>query len=151
MAVFYKLYQDKRNKSKFKGQWYARAITTTMTDTAQLAEVIQRNCTCKRSDVLAVLAELVEVMRDELQASHSVKINGLGIFRIGLATKPAIKAEEFNATKNVVGMRINFLPEVRVGGDRKRTRALLSGTTVREAPKNPIDTSKKPAKPNPQG
>ena len=60
MAVMYKLYQNNRKDSKTKGKWYARAIHTQMTETDVLAERIQRNCTVKRSDVLAVLSELVE-------------------------------------------------------------------------------------------
>jgi hypothetical protein len=32
-------------------------------NTRQLAEIIQRNCTVKKSDVLAVLDELVETLR----------------------------------------------------------------------------------------
>jgi hypothetical protein len=37
---------------------------TQTTDLSALAERIQRNCTAKKSDVLAVLTELVEVMQD---------------------------------------------------------------------------------------
>lgn len=150
MAIFYKLYQDKRNTSHFKDKWYARAMMTATVDTDDLAEIIQRNCTCKRSDVLAVLTELAEVMRGELLASHSVKLNGLGIFRVGLATKPADKASDFSPAKNIVGMRINFLPEVRISPDRKRQRPLISGASVREAPKNAVDT-KKPKTPKQGG
>lgn len=34
MAVMYKLRQEKNPKSKFKGQWYARAIAIETVDTA---------------------------------------------------------------------------------------------------------------------
>ena len=76
MAVFYRLYQDTKKDSKFKGMWYARSIVTDVVDTEVLAERIQRNCSMKKSDVQAVLTELVEVMNDELQASHRVKLYG---------------------------------------------------------------------------
>ena len=60
MAVLYKLRQEKRTKSKFKGQWYARSIAIDTVNTAALAEIMQQNCTVKKSDILAVIAELVE-------------------------------------------------------------------------------------------
>ena len=55
MAVMYKLYQDKRLNSSTKDKWYARAIHPQVIETDALAERIQRNCTVKRSDVVAVL------------------------------------------------------------------------------------------------
>lgn len=49
-----------------------------------LAEKMQRNCSVKRSDVKAVLTELVEIMNDEQHAFHRVKLEGLGSFKIDL-------------------------------------------------------------------
>ena len=62
MAVFYRLHQDQSTGTKRSGKWYARAVPTAVIGTRQLAEIIQRNCTVKKSDVMAVLEELVEVM-----------------------------------------------------------------------------------------
>lgn len=98
----YKLYQDKRKGVPTSGLWYARAIHPQVIETDALAERIQRNCTVKRSDVVAVLSELVEVMQDELQQSRVVKLNGFGSFKIGLRTRPAAKAFDFNVPGNVV-------------------------------------------------
>ena len=93
MAVFYKLHQEKRKESKFKGQWYARAVATETVNTMALADIMQQNCTLKRSDIVAVIAELVDVMKQQLQDSKRIKLDGLGTFKIGLNTKPAAKAE----------------------------------------------------------
>lgn len=154
MAVMYKLYQNNRKDSKTKGKWYARAIHTQMTETDVLAERIQRNCTVKRSDVLAVLSELVEVMQDELQACHVVKLNGFGLFKIGMRTKPADTAAKFNVSENVVNFRVNFIPEMKGGGKgMKRSRKFLDKLSVQEAPKNAVDTTKPatPASPSTNG
>lgn len=144
MAVMYKLYQDKRMSSTTKDKWYARAIHPQVIETDALAERIQRNCTVKRSDVVAVLAELVEVMQDELQQSRVVKLNGFGSFKIGLRTRPAAKAFDFNVPGNVVNYCVNFLPEMTGGGGKgkKRNRRFLDGIKVQEAPKNSVDTAK---------
>ena len=57
MAVFYRLHQDQSTGTKRSGKWYARAVPTACIGTRQLAEIIQRNCTVKKSDVMAVLEE----------------------------------------------------------------------------------------------
>lgn len=148
MSVLYKLHQDNRKNSLNKGKWYGRAVITSTSDTAKLAEIIQRNCTAKRSDVVAVLTELVEVMQSELQASHSVKLDGFGTFKIGLKTKPADTAADFSVGKNVAGMRVNFTPQLHISANKSRTQTFLSGCKVQEAPKNNVDTTKVVA-PNP--
>lgn len=147
----YKLYQDKRKGVPTSGLWYARAIHPQVIETDALAERIQRNCTVKRSDVVAVLAELVEVMQDELQQSRVVKLNGFGSFKIGLRTRPSAKASDFNVASNVVNYRVNFIPEMTGGGGKgkKRNRKFLDGIKVQEAPKNSVDT-KKPAEGKPE-
>jgi predicted histone-like DNA-binding protein len=132
MSVKYKLYQDNRATSKFKGMWYARSVVTDVTDLNKLAERIERNCTAKKSDVLAVLTELVETMQDELQASHRVKLNGFGSFKMGLATSPAKTAKDFTATTNVKSLHVLFQPELKISTDGVRTKTFLSGVKVEE-------------------
>ena len=84
MSVYYRLYQNKLKNSKVYGKYFARAVHTDMVDLDDIAEIIERNCTLKRSDVKACLTELVEVMRDKMQSSNKVRINGLGIFKINV-------------------------------------------------------------------
>lgn len=96
------------------GRYYAKAVHTATVDLDTLAERIQRNCTAKKSDCVAVLTELAEVMKDELLSSHIVKINGLGSFKIGLKSKYAKTDSEFNAAQHITGSKVNFRPEYNV-------------------------------------
>lgn len=139
MAVFYRLYQNNNENFVNKGKWYARATMTETVDMKKLAERIQRNCTAKRSDVWAVLTELVEVMQDELQASHRVKLDGFGAFKIGIQSVGADSVKDFTAIKHVKGLRVIFQPETKISADKTRTRTFLTGCTVQEAPKNAIE------------
>lgn len=139
MAVLYKLYQNNRKNSSTRGQWYARATMTNDVTLEKLASIIQRNCSMKKSDVLAVLTELVEVMQDELQASHRVKLDGFGAFKIGIQSKASDTVKDFNAAKHVKGLRVIFQPETKISADKTRTRTFLTGCTVQEAPKNAIE------------
>ncbi|MBP3757804.1 MAG: HU family DNA-binding protein [Prevotella sp.] len=85
MSVLYRLYQNQNKKNtKAYGKWYAKAVHTNVYDTDKLAEEVQRNCSMKKSDVKAVIEELIEVMARELGNSHAVTLDGLGLFRVGI-------------------------------------------------------------------
>lgn len=112
MAVQYVTKQDKRKSGN--QLWYGRAIHPTTVDLDTLAERIQRNCSMTKGDVLAVLTEMVSVMRDELQNSNKVKINGLGTFSVGLRTIGTEREEDFNAVDNIKAFVVNFLAEGKV-------------------------------------
>lgn len=143
MALFYRLYKDnRRNNASTFGKWYARAVATETVTTEQLAEEMQANCTVKKADILAVLAELVETMKRQLQNSKRVKLDNFGSFKIGMKTKPAETAADFNVSTHVKDIHMLFQPEVRIDKDKKRTRAFLSGCNVKELPKNDVDTQK---------
>ncbi len=146
MALYYKLYQEKREGAKYLNKWYARAKITGQIDLRQLSKKIQENVSVKESDVYAVILEMVNVMKTELQNSHSVKIDRLGIFTPAISTKPAESAAAFTAAANVRSIRVNFLPERLylngTGKGKKPTTTLLEGVKVRELPKNDVDTSK---------
>ena len=132
MSVKYVLKKVNSEKSPINGKWYARAKMTEVIDLEGIAERIQRNCTAKMSDVKAVLTELIETMRDELQASHRVKLNGFGSFRIGLKSKAADSPKTFKASTNIKGLHVVFQPEVKTSADGTRTKTFLTGTQVKE-------------------
>lgn len=154
MAILYKLFQDNRKNSSYPGKWYARAIHQNIVGLDDIAERIQRNCSMKMSDVLAVLTEMREVIKDELQASNAVRLDGIGIFSPGIKTIPADTAADFSPLKNIVGYRINFKPASHVqnvgvkttGGVKRMTvKDWTVGITCKEAHKNAVDTEKKDA------
>ena len=62
MALNYKIYQSNANNST-KGKFYARASHKETVGIKELAAVMQDNCTVKHSDIVAVLSELSEVMK----------------------------------------------------------------------------------------
>ena len=93
MSVLYKIYENKNKKSAGYKKFYARAVHQGVVDLAAISAQIERNCSLKRSDVTAVLIELVEVMTAHLQDSKRVRIDGLGTFKVGLRCKPAARLQ----------------------------------------------------------
>ena len=131
MALLYKIVRDNRKDSN--NLYYGRAVQIGTKDMADIASVIQRNCTVKRSDVMAVLTELVEVMTDMLQDSYAVKLDGFGTFKIGLKTIGADKQENFSISRNVTGLRINFLSTGKKDqASNKVVRTFLNGATLQK-------------------
>ena len=131
MALLYKLVRDNRKDSN--NLWYGKAVQINSIDMEGIAEIIQRNCTVKKSDVLAVLTELVETMTDQLQNSVTVKLDGFGTFKIGLKTVGAVKAEDFSVSRNVTGLRVNFLSEGKKDvATNKVTRKFLQGAVLQK-------------------
>lgn len=125
MAIQVNVYQDKRkNGNKL---FYGRAYHVNTINREQLAERIQANCTVKRSDVQAVLTELVEVMNYELANSNKVLLDGFGYFSIGCKTSGALTKEEWNVNDNLKGFRVNFLPASKRQNGKVSSKTFISG------------------------
>ncbi len=140
MSVLYRLYQNNNRKNpKAYGKWYAKAVQTNEYDIDMLANEVQRNCSMKKSDVKAVIEELCEVMARELGNSHAIRLQGLGTFRAGLKSSGTVTVREFNAAKNITGIKINFLPiRTRDAASKKYTSPMTAQWHVQEAPKNTV-------------
>lgn len=142
MALNYQLKKSTRN-DKTKGMWYARAVHTGVVDTDKLAELMQDNCTVKRSDILAVLSELVDVMTAQLQESKVVKLDRLGSFKVGLSSSGVEQPSDWKASSNLVGLHVLFTPERKLdtaSGTYRRT--FLNGVTLKEQNYYDVDSSK---------
>ena len=141
MALLYKIVRDNRKNSG--NLYYGRAVQIQTVDTNGLADIIQRNCTVKKSDVLAVINELVEVMTDQLQNSVTVKLDGFGSFKIGLKTVGADKPENFSISRNVSGMRVNFVSTGKKDqSTNKVVRTFLGGATLMKYDPSKVEVKK---------
>ena len=129
MALMYKLYQNNNKKSPYYENWYGRAVSV---------GTVTTNCTVKRSDILAVISELVVTMRNELQNSKRVKIDRLGTFKLAITTSRSATAKGFTVSENLKNIRVLFQPELKVGKDGTRVRSLVNGCQVTELPFNNV-------------
>ena len=84
MTVFYRLRQDNQERSRYRGCYFARAVNLGTIETDELARIIECNCSLKRSDVLAVLTELSDVVSKLLADSHRVRLAGIGSLMVGI-------------------------------------------------------------------
>lgn len=132
MAVYFKLYQNHNEKNtQARNKWYARATHLQTTGTDELADIMQANCTLKRSDIVATIYELVDAMTRELQNGHRVRLNGLGTFKIGISSRGVEQPDDFRPDRDVRDVHVLFHPDTKVNNGVRR-RSLLSGTKTRK-------------------
>jgi predicted histone-like DNA-binding protein len=110
MAIIYRLVRDERKNSPYKGKYFARAVNLGTIETDELARLIERNCSVKRSDVLAVLAELSDVIAQKLADSHRVRLAGIGSLMVGFNGQPCSDPTQYDASY-VTGLHLCFKPE----------------------------------------
>ena len=79
-------------------------------ETDQLAEYIQQQATVKRSDIKAVLDELGGAMKHYFELGQKVRLDGIGIFKVGFSSIGASTKDDCTAA-NITTRRVLFQPE----------------------------------------
>jgi len=136
MAVYYRKYQSASQDEKKHGKWYAHAVVMQNVTTKELSEEIQENVSVKRADVIAVLAELHNVIKRNLQAGNRVVLDDIGAFKVNIRTKGAISAEKFGA-ENILATKVIFQPE-KFKHQGRYVKPWTEQIQVQELPKNKV-------------
>ena len=102
---------DKEAAPKF----YARAKATGDIDLREMSERIQQSCTVTKADVHAVLVALEDVIINALKSGEIVRLGDLGTFQIGISSKGAVTAKDYNSSL-IKSAHINFRPGVALAG-----------------------------------
>ncbi|WP_297253883.1 DNA-binding protein [uncultured Prevotella sp.] len=128
MAVPVVIYQSNR-KGETKGKWYARATYTETFDLVKLAQHMQEhNTTFTRGQILAILTDIVSCIKELCLEGKKVKMDNLGFFYPSFHSKGAQTEKEFNASKDIIGLRIKFL-----GQGESKNALYYTQTKVAEA------------------
>ncbi len=129
MAIRYKLVQNKISGHDCYGKFYARSIKTGEINIKDIERIIEQNCSLKRSDVRAVLTELVDTIKDKLQDGYTVNLDELGRLSLGVKSEGVYREADFNVKKHITGLNVNYRPCThRIGnGDRRLVAPLAEG------------------------
>ena len=112
--IFYELRQNKNNKSRIFGKWFAHSKAVEIMNTRKLAQHISEHGSIYTPDVVfGVLEKFRSCLVEMLLESKRVKIDGLGTFFTTIENEPggADKVEDFNVQKNLKALHIRFKPE----------------------------------------
>ena len=91
--MHYKIIKETKPNLKNYGRYKAVAVHYQTVDTARLCREIQDNCSLKKSDVEAVLAELSELLVRHLQDGHRVRLDGIGLLKLEIESDKVDRAE----------------------------------------------------------
>ena len=104
------------------GKYYATAVYDNhFIGTEELSDFIQRQASVKKSDIKAVLQELGEAMKHFFELGQKVKLNGIGILKVGFSSIGVANIEDCTSA-TITTRRVLFQPEterVVVGQEKK--------------------------------
>ena len=152
MSQKFKKLQNQNDDSTAFGKWFATAVYDQhFISTEELAEFIQTQASVKKSDIKAVLDELGSAMKHFFELGQKVKLDGIGIFKVGFSSIGVNKKEDCGA-QNITTRRVLFQPEsqrVVVGQEKKdgkvRQKFVIVKTLVKDVVfEETYDTSLKP-------
>ncbi len=120
--LYYKL-----EKISNADNFYAQAIKSGKVSMNEITDEIEQNCSATRADVILVLTELADVMRQHLLNGEDVSILDLGTFSVSINGKAVKNPDDFVPEKHITRFRINFRPITRRRSDGKYYYPILSG------------------------
>ena len=121
MSQKFKKIQNSNDESSAYGKWFATAVYDQhFIETEQLADFIQTQASVKKSDIKAVLDELGSAMKHFFELGQKVKLDGIGIFKVGFSSIGAATKDGCGA-QNITTRRVLFQPE---------TERIVVGQTV---------------------
>ena len=111
MSQKFRKIQNSNDESTAYGKWFATAVyDQRFITTEQLAEFIQTQATVKKSDIKAVLDELGGAMKHFFELGQKVKLDGIGIFKVGFSSIGVTEKEDCGA-QTITTRRVLFQPE----------------------------------------
>ena len=103
--------QNKNSHSKAYGKYYAKAVYDNhFIGTEELSDYIQNQASVKKSDIKAVLQELGEAFKHFFEMGQKIKLDGIGIFKVGFSSIGVAKIEDCGA-QTITTRRVLFQPE----------------------------------------
>jgi predicted histone-like DNA-binding protein len=120
---FIKLKNNNKANTKAYGRFFATAVYDNhFVGTDEIADFIQRQASVKKSDIKAVLQELGEAMKHFFEMGQKIKLEGIGILKVGFSSIGVAKADDCTAS-TITTRRILFQPETErvVVGQQKKS------------------------------
>lgn len=111
MSQKLQIYQHQSTGLKPYGKYFVRPVYDhKFITTDELAEFIQSQCSVRVSDCKAVLEELGSALKHYLEMGQKIKINKIGVFKVGVTSIGSPNLEGCTAS-NVKSSQVIFLPE----------------------------------------
>lgn len=129
MPLIYKPYQSTMKTKENKKLFYPRLVKMgNVVDTQKLGELIAQKASLTPGDVHNVVRNLMEVVREQLLNSRSVRLDGLGtLTMIAKASGRGVETADKVNPGQISHLRCQFTPEYKRPKGSPVTRALTEG------------------------
>lgn len=128
----YKKYKSTRPGTT-KDQWYVRLVSEMVEFDEFIEHMANHHCAFSEATIRGVLIEMETCLRELLLEGKAVRLDDLGIFKIGAQSQGSPSAKDCTA-ENVVGLHVNWYL-----GKRFRAANLMADAKIREAGKYAVD------------
>lgn len=85
-------------------------VSETITMTSFCRHISDHNSKYNRADIMAVLTQTVDCLREMLLDGKKIELGDLGSFQIGLNSKGTVTAEDFNPAIHIKSVHVNWSP-----------------------------------------
>ena len=103
--------KNNNRQSEAYGKYFATAVyDEKFITTDQIADFIQQQCSIKKSDIKAALDELGGAMKHFFELGQKIRLDGIGIFKVGFSSIGVTKLEDCSAA-TITDRRVLFQPE----------------------------------------
>lgn len=110
MALRLKKIMRKNPQDLTDSKWFLTQKRGGIVGLANIAREIAGRSALSAGDILSVLVNLTEVLPLFLKLGHSVRLDGLGSFRLFVSSEGEPDAADLGA-RSVKGVRLSFLPD----------------------------------------
>ena len=125
------LYQDKRIGGN--GLWYARATHYGIVTLDDIAAEIERNCSLKVSDCLAINREFLEVIGRGLRNSQKVQLGNFGYFKPSISGTGSVSADGYSINEHLKRFGVKFVSQKRKA-EKGYVKTLIEGAETKIVP-----------------
>lgn len=110
MSIRIKLIKNNIMRSSSYGKYFAKTVRGNDVNLQDLAEEAARNCSLKKSDVIAVVTELEEMMSHRLADGDTIVLKGIGRFSLRVESDGVDDPKDFSIKKHIRRIICRFLP-----------------------------------------
>ena len=110
MPIHIRLIKNNIKRSSSYGKYFAKTVSQGEVNLHQLAEEASRNTTLKKSDVVAVVTEIEDMMRQRLRDGHTIVLDGIGRFSLRVESDGVDRPQDFNLRHHIRRIICRFLP-----------------------------------------
>ena len=134
MAVLYRLAKSSIKKNG-KEMNFAKAVSNGECHTDAIAKEMSRSGSITEGEAIGYIRDLMLLMKEKLGSGQTVVLDGFGRFKLAIESEQVENPKDFNADKNIKGVKCKFIAEGRKEiGNQKLVKTFSEGVKCVEAP-----------------